>query len=452
MLLGVDDTDSLEGGCTTHVAVQMALRLREEMDLVLLDHPRLVRLNPTNPWKTRGNAALAMHLGTPGGAPRAIGEWDGEPIHSYPDGVDVPPSQEVLDTAWAVVEELTWIEDGRTNPGLVLSRGPPPPAWYDEAMHTILEVDTVERRLGDGGLLSRGEGSLRGLIGASAAIAWPMERTTWELIAYRERDRWGTPRDVDASSVRALDEHFPSTFDSYDHGTGDLTMVPSSPCPVLFGIRGTEAGDLPRALGTIIGEKRAGWVEFVTNQGTDDHLVPKALSDVRPFEGVVVRGEVTKAPRTIPGGHVLFEIADGRRHLDVAAYEPTKGFRHVVRELLPGDIIVACGSVREEPRTLNLEKFSLLALGTPSQVVKVGNPRCPDCGKSMKSVGTGAGYRCVRCGARAGEGDVIEETRSRDVAPGWYEVPTGARRHLARPLRLGLRPEMEAIGTDTRIC
>jgi len=448
MLLGVDDTDSLEGGCTTHVAVQMALRLREEMDLVLLDHPRLVRLNPTNPWKTRGNAALAMHLGQPGGAPRAIGEWDGEPINSYPDGIDDPPSNAVLDAAWAVVEELTWIEEGRTNPGLVLSHGPVPPEWYDEALHTIVEVDTVERRLHDEGLLSRGADSQRGLIGASAAIAWPMERTTWELIAYRERDRWGTPRDVDATSVKALDEHFPSTFDSYDHGTGDLTMVPSSPCPVLYGIRGTDVGDLSEALATIVGEERAGWVEFITNQGTDDHLVQKALSDVRPFQSVVVRGEVTKAPRTIPGGHVLFEIADGRRHLAVAAYEPTKGFRHVVRELLPGDIIVACGSVRDEPRTLNLEKFSLLALGTTTEVMKVGNPKCPECGKSMKSVGTGAGYRCARCGAKAGEGDVIEEVRPRDLAPSWYEVPTGARRHLARPLKLGLREEIERWSGD----
>jgi tRNA(Ile2)-agmatinylcytidine synthase len=448
MLLGVDDTDSLEGGCTTHVAVQLVLRLREELDLVLMDHPRLVRLNPTNPWKTRGNAALAMHLGRPGGAPRTVGEWDGKPIQCYPEGVDVPPSGEVLDAAWAVVKDLTWIEEGRTNPGLVLSRGPVPTSWYDEALHTILEVDTIEGRLRDGGLLSRGEGTHRGLIGASAAIAWPMERTTWELIAYRERDRWGTPRDVDASAVKALDEHFPSTFDSYDHGTGDLTMVPSSPCPVLYGIRGTDPDDLPRALGTIVGEKRAGWVEFITNQGTDDHLVTKALSDVRPYESVVVRGEVTKAPRTIPGGHVLFEIAEGRRHIAVAAYEPTKGFRHVVRELLPGDTIVACGSVRDEPRTLNLEKFSLLALGTTSEVVKVGNPKCPDCGKSMKSIGTGAGYRCARCGARAGEGDVIEEVRTRDVAPGWYEVPTGARRHLARPLKLGLREDLERWSSE----
>ena len=445
MLLGVDDTDSLEGGCTTYVAVQLVLGLEEELGLSLLDHPRLVRLNPINPWKTRGNAALALHLGRPEGDPRTLGEWDGRPVRSYAEGHDIPPNEEVLDAAWSIVEELTWREDGRTNPGLVLSPGPTPAGWYDEALHTLVDVERVKERLVARDLPFRAEGSHRGLVGASAALAWPQERLTWELIAYRRRDRWGTPREVEPDSVRKLVVDFPSTFDSYDVGTGGLTMVPSSPCPVLFGIRGTEPEDLPKALDVVRGEERVGWVRFVTNQGTDDHLVPKALGDVVPFESVVVRGTVTEAPRTIPGGHVLFGIEEQGRQMDVAAYEPTKGFRHLVRLLLPGDVIVACGGVRNEPRTLNLEKFALLTQGMPTEMVKVSNPQCPECGKSMKSIGKGAGFRCVRCGTRADEDDILEEERPRDIALGWHEVPTGARRHLARPLKLGLLPELEAM-------
>ncbi len=445
MLLGVDDTDSLEGGCTTYVAVQLALRLEQDLGLVLVDHPRLVRLNPINPWKTRGNAALALHLGRPEGVPQRLGEWEGRPIQYYPESEDVPPSEDVLDAAWSIVEELTWHEDGRTNPGLVLSPEPTPAGWYDEALHTLVDVDRVKERLAARDLPFRAEGSRRGLVGASAALAWPMVRRTWELIAYRRQDRWGTPREVEPDSVRNLVIDLPSTFDSYDVGTGGLTMVPSSPCPVLFGVRGTDPEDLPRALEVVRSEEREGWVRFITNQGTDDHLVPKALGDVVPFESVAIKGTVLKAPWTIPGGHVLFGIAEGGRQLDVAAYEPTKGFRHLVRGLLPGDVIVACGSVRDEPRTLNMEKFALLTMGTPTEVVKVGNPRCPDCGKSMKSIGTGAGFRCVRCGTRADEDDILEEERPRDIALGWHEVPTGARRHLARPLKLGLRPELAAL-------
>lgn len=443
MLLGLDDTDSLEGGCTTHAAVQLALRLHEEFDLVLMDHPRLVRLNPSNPWKTRGNAALALRLGLERGEPRRIGWWAGEPIDSFPDGREAPPSEEVIDVAWRCVEGLTWREDGRTNPGLVLATSPTPEHWYRQALHTLVEPGEVEVRLSEAGLLNRGSGSRRGLIGALAALAWPGDPHTWELLAYRARDRWGTPREVDPISVEEMDRTVVSTFDSLDAGTGALTMVPASPCPVLFGIRGREADDLPRALSMVASEDVEGWMIFITNQATDEHLQPKRLSDVVPYESVAVHGMVTSDPRTIEGGHVLFALEDDDARIDVAAYEPTKGFRDVVRLLVPGDRIVACGSVRPEPRTLNMEKFRLVSMDRKVETVKLANPACPDCGKSMKSVGTGAGFRCARCGTKADEEAAVVEERPRDITPGWYEVPGGARRHLARPLQLGVRPDLE---------
>jgi len=442
MLLGVDDTDSLEGGCTTHVAVQLALRLREELGVVPLGPPRLVRLNPTNPWKTRGNAALALHLGSPGGRPIKVGEWGGEAIEAFPEGSEVPPDEATLDTAWRVVQDLAWREDGRTNPGLVLSDGPAPGHLYDIALRTLVDLEVLRSRLEARGTPHRTEGTGRGLVGASAALAWPMERPTWELLAYRPRDRWGTKREVDPASVAAMDRHHPTTFDSIDPVTGALKMVPSSPCPVLFGVRGTDPGVLPIAMREVVSEPWEGWMLFVTNQATDDHLVRKALADVGAHESVAVEGVVLSAPRTIPGGHVLLDIGDGPARLAVAAYEPTKGFRGVVRGLAPGDRLLACGSVRDEPRTLNLEKVRVLGLGSAVVREKVGNPRCPGCGKAMKSIGRGAGYRCLRCGTRATEEEAEFEERPRAVEPGWYEVPMVARRHLSRPLSLGVRPEL----------
>ncbi len=443
MLLGVDDTDSLEGGCTTHVAVQLALGLREELGLVLLGYPRLVRLNPSNPWKTRGNAALALHLGLPGGDPTRVGEWEGVAIEAFPHGSDVPPTQEVLDTAWEVVEALTWSEDGRTNPGLVTVEGPAPEHLYERALHTLMDVRFLAARLEEEGVLHRGAGTRRGLIGATAALAWPMERTTWELLAYRPRRRWGTVREVDPGSVQEMAKRFQSTFDNLDRDTGGLTMVPSSPCPVLFGIRGTDPEELPAALRLVRSEPAQGWALFVTNQATDDHLLRKPLAEVAPFESVAVRGEVTKGPVTIQGGHVILEIGEGETGLAVAAYEPTKGFRGLVRQLVPGDQVLACGSVRDEPRTLNLEKVRVISTSSEVLAEKVANPRCPECGKSMKSAGSGSGFRCLRCGTRAEEDEATYRDRPRDLSPGWYEVPSDARRHLARPLALGLRPELE---------
>ena len=52
--IGLDDTDSPEGGCTTYIGA----RLVEELDALgvrFTDYPNLLRLNPNVPWKTRGN-------------------------------------------------------------------------------------------------------------------------------------------------------------------------------------------------------------------------------------------------------------------------------------------------------------------------------------------------------------------------------------------------------------
>ena len=425
MLLGVDDTDSLEGGCTTHVAVQLVLRLGEELGLVLLEHPRLVRLNPINPWKTRGNAALVLRLGEPAGEPLAVGSWDGSPIEAYPGGKDVPPSEEVLEVAWGEVRSNTWPEDGRTNPGLVLAKRSPPREWYRSALDRLLEVDTMEEFLEQEGLLHREEGTGRGIIGAASAMAWPGEPHSWEVLAYRNREQWGTRREVDAASVRGMDRRCATTFDSLDPGTGGLTMVPSSPCPVLWGIRGTDPEDLVLAKDMVGGEAPCGWMVFRTNQATDDHLVPSTVAEVAPYTSVALDGRVLTGPRTIAGGHVILGFADGDAHIE------------------PGDRLVVCGSVRPDPRTVNLEKFKVLSLASPTLHIKVANPKCPECGKGMKSVGADAGYRCVKCGTQADEADAHFEERPRDIAPGWYEVPPGAWRPLARPLSLGVRPALE---------
>ena len=65
--VGIDDTDSLDGGCTTWVALRVIEELLPDFDLI--GSPRLVRLNPDVPWKTRGNGAVALAFGR--GAARA---------------------------------------------------------------------------------------------------------------------------------------------------------------------------------------------------------------------------------------------------------------------------------------------------------------------------------------------------------------------------------------------
>ena len=57
MWLGLDDTDSLEGGCTTLV-------FHELLNSLPCDHgePRLTRLWPFAAQRTRGNASLSVEI------------------------------------------------------------------------------------------------------------------------------------------------------------------------------------------------------------------------------------------------------------------------------------------------------------------------------------------------------------------------------------------------------
>jgi tRNA(Ile2)-agmatinylcytidine synthase len=61
MHIGLDDTDSAKGGCTTYLAAVLIEKLAQ-FQVRFIDYPRLIRLNPNVPWKTRGNGALCLSL------------------------------------------------------------------------------------------------------------------------------------------------------------------------------------------------------------------------------------------------------------------------------------------------------------------------------------------------------------------------------------------------------
>jgi tRNA(Ile2)-agmatinylcytidine synthase len=152
-----------------------------------------------------------------------------------------------------------------------------------------------------------------------------------------------------------------------------------------------------------------------------------------------VEGEVCKVPRVILGGHVIFRLRDETGEIDCAAYEPTRQFREVVKRLVVGDRVRACGGIKEKPElplTVNLEKLEILEL-TPQ--FRMENPICPLCGKRMKSEGRSKGYSCKRCGTKAPPGFPRGVEVLRGVGVGAFEVPPRARRHLARPLSRALR-------------
>src|SRR5262245_31853751 len=62
--IGIDDTDSPSGGCTTYTMALISEEL-QRLGFEIDGYPCLVRLNPNVPLKTRGNAALALHTRAP---------------------------------------------------------------------------------------------------------------------------------------------------------------------------------------------------------------------------------------------------------------------------------------------------------------------------------------------------------------------------------------------------
>lgn len=386
MLVALDDTDGLDGGCTTHVAHRLAERLGPTR---VDGHLRLVRLNPANPYKTRGNAAVAIPLS---------------------EGSD--PGR-VLDAAADLVREHARIAEDK-GAGVAVLDQPPPGRWYERGVREQIPLDEAQAALADARTFTMGTG--RGLVGALCAAAWrPHERShTFTRIAYREPERRGTPRDVDEDLVRELAEAYPETFDCWDARDEHAAVAPRTPCPVLYGVRATRPGRLAEATGELAEEPLAGARTFVTNQATDDHLDPSTPGPVR----------VTATPETLEGGHVRVpaETDDGRA-VDLMAFAPTGGMRAPLRELAPGDRVLGLGGGPDGQ--VNLEK----ALVVPDQRSRA--PSCPGCGGRMRSTGASTERRCPRCGTRR-----AAETEHPDAF--WVEADTSARRHLARPLELGL--------------
>ena len=297
----------------------------------------------------------------------------------------------------------------------------------------VVKLNEIKNLLNSLKVEYKGYKNERGLIGATAAISWfSKNKTTFELIAYREKNRWGSNRNVDDGSAKNMDKKYLSTFDNFDYENNHNRLVPNSPCPILFGIRGEKEKDLVNAKNLIKSEKIDSWLIFETNQGTDDHLQEKKINEIKPYQSVITIGQVSKDPYTIEGGHVIFSIKDSTGEIDCAAYEPTKQFRNIIRDLILGDKVEVYGGVRKKPLTINIEKIFVKSL--EKKIVKIENPVCPKCGKHMKSKGKNQQYKCIKCGIKSNKPNYKEEKRN--IKLGFYEVPVCARRHLSKPIKL----------------
>lgn len=414
--IGLDDTDSPEGGCTTYIGARLVEEL-EALGVRFTDYPNLLRLNPNVPWKTRGNGAVCLRM-------------------------EVEPAMEGVVRKMVVdaVESQAEFQCENTNPGVVFHTEEVPDSFKDFSDRVVQGVVTLEKALSlieEAGAQAFGYKNMRGLIGALAAVGGLQRGDhTFEVLTYRRAENCGSPRRLDEGSVRAMDEALgDATFNNVDPESGRVLIAPHGPDPVLYGVRGETPEAVYKAYEMVKPlEPVERWAIFRSNQGTDAHLSHRSnVDEITPYSPAIVNGDVTEAPRTIKGGHVIFGLSDETGRTDCAAYEPTGSFREVVRKLIPRDAVRAYGGVREEGsrRTLNLEKMEVLGL---AEDVRMVNPACPECAGAMESMGRGKGYRCRRCGHRDSNLEKQPVVVDRGLEVGLYIPPLKAQRHLTKPL------------------
>ncbi len=414
--IGMDDTDSRLGGCTTYTAALLFQELVSK-GLKPIDFPWLVRLNPNIPWKTRGNGALSIHF-----------------------ILEEEQIQEVKQIAVAVVERVTDLSQRSTDPAVVFLKGPVPSQlseFSNRALHDVLSVREA-RHVGDAvGVETHVLKGSRGLVGALAGIGADFSRDhTFEIIAYRTPESIGTTRRVNLDSVRRMDAMFRGlTFNSVDPETGRVLICPHGPDPVLLGLRGEDPPSVAKAFSQIeVDEPIERAMIFKTNQGTDAHLnCRRRIEALQPYQSTMIVGVVSNAPRIIRGGHAIFKIGDETGSIDCAAYSATGSIREAAVHLIPGDSVVVSGGVRVRrlrELTLNIEKLEVTGL---ADAIRWENPLCSDCGARCESMGRDQGFRCRKCNLHFQKASKSPKSEPRAIRCGIYLPPHRAHRHLTKP-------------------
>lgn len=418
--IGIDDTDSPDGMCTTFLGAILAERFARQ-GLRFTDFPNLIRLNPNIPFKTRGNGAVSLHL-------KVAAD-------------DVENIIEILQSYLYLFSE----KHGKSDPTAVVVTGPIDKlrTLYKRSLTEIIPSSLVEKLLNSLNAKIIGGGKRRGIVGAAASIgAYGISEYTYELILYRSlKDKGERPGAEDL--VKVIDTLLrPAIYANIDYEKMRVIAVPHGPDPVIVGLRSTNPvllSAIMRRVAEMLGAVIA--VVYKTNQGTAQHLsLLKKISCVRAYDSVRIRGKIVENPRIIRGGHVIFRIQDLTGELSCAVYRESGKLARVARRLRKGDLVEVGGGVipRSEGLTLNVEYIRVIR---PLPIPLLENPLCPRCGRRTTSLGKGKGYRCDKCGYRSKTLRKNIKLLPPLLEPGVYFQSPASYRHLSIPFEaFGTRP------------
>ena len=334
MWLGLDDTDSLDGGCTTLVFHKLLEALPCKYG-----EPRLTRLWPFAKRRTRGNASLSVEIY----ADKSIIEW----LDNYWENNIQCLKGNIAESEHSDRTQYP------SDPGMVLFFEQPDADYYWSAVRG--EVDFYEGGYQWGG---------NGRIGAAASCSWRADNVTWEGIAWRDGIRH-----VNEDALAIVDD-MEGTFLCRDPRTKRGLISPRGPCPVMFGVRARSKQVAEQATKLLVEESAPtiGSRVYATNQASGDHLEETFAFTVHDKS-------------ILQGGHVILNE-------EFLAFAESGDLNKLAQWVDIGDEI-ECLGLRYEGK-IHLEAIKVINSTTKQR------PMC-DCGVRMKSMGVNQGVRCPKC-------------------------------------------------------
>jgi len=426
--IGIDDTDSPKGMCTTFLAYKI-VKFLEKNKVQFVDYPSLIRFNPNIPWKTRGNGAVRLSIKT-----------------NNP--------KKIKNKITKFVDDYSETKNG-ANPGLVFYENeivtPSFHKFSELALWKLISREKAKQFILENKIDSFYLGNGQGLVGAIGAIGYKFSDHTFELLSYRKKSQFGKKRIIAKDSVKNMQSvTFPETFNSYDIESDRALITPHGPDPVFYGIRGENAESVVTASKIVkANEKLDGYMVFKSNQGTSDHLKNELdVNDLRPYTSGFLVGQVCSNPIMMQGGHVFFSIRVKDKKIKCGIYKPTK-ITTIAQNLILNDKIRIGGGIRKASknyeRVVNVEFLDVMKL---AKDIRASNPSCKKCSKKMKSKGSKQGFECTKCGNRSYVKSTSEIPRK--IQCKLYLPVMSAHRHLTRPYqRIKKRNRQTRFDTST---
>ena len=406
-VLAIDDTDSPYGGCTTYVLTRMIDALHSNfLEIKFIGYPRLIRLNPNVPFKTRGNGALAVFFKL-------------KEAHNI-----------IYNLVSKIFKEEAFAQThkGENCPFLYFDEFQTGLPIYKNALVKIVDFQGLAKF----GIKTKVQIS-QGAVGAfAAAYADLTDDYTFELIAYRKSENLTKKRRINKKKVYEVAKKYQAiTFSSFDFSKNRELILPSGDDPVFLGIRGESAAILKKmVLELLIEDQIESYMIFITNQGTGAHVrFPQMREDI--FSVVSTEVTIIDDIQILRGGHTKFLGRINLKSYTIIAFEPTKILCKSVQKLLKGDIIYIHGAFKknEKGSFISIEQIRIIDL---AKRYKKATPSCLRCKKRLQKKGKLKGYKCYTCKLPRWEAEKLE--RPSPFFPGEIIYASkSAQRHLTRP-------------------